>query len=345
MAVAGRALDPTAPPRRDASPTRSRRPWTTIAVVVVAGVALAWAAFAPATPPRATLLGRDADTLPGAPARAVVERWAVPQERPVLALAMAGTRVVVADQRDGGSDPVVRLRALDVATGRRAWSRELPAHTAGAVVADDQVVLAVAQWWTTPPGSVLGLSLVDGSTRWAHELDGILGLRPADTGLLVSGSDRCVLLEAATGRVQRATARDVAGATCPDVAAAQPLERLPGGARAHVRLDGSRLGVEATEDTVTVAGPHGETAQRRGLRDPVRHSGQLTTHGLLLPGPSGDWTSLGLYDYRDLSPRWTFDLGDARVLRLASSEAGVVVLSRAHLVEQDRASGRLRGFS
>jgi hypothetical protein len=334
---------PARPPRR----RTPRRWWPTVVVtlVVAVGGALAWPALAPTTDPAATVVGLAPSDTPGAPPRAVVQRWSLPQEQPVLALVLVDTHVVVADQAGSGRDPLVRLRALDLATGRATWTRELPAHAVAAVVADGDVVLTVAQWWTTPPGVVLGVSLADGTTTWAHdELDGVLGLRGSPEGLLAADRARCVLLDAATGRVRRTVARDPTSEACPGNVAPGPLRRDGDDTSATVRVDDRTLELVATPDTLTVHGPE-EHHIRRRTRDPLRQPQQLTSRGLLLPGPGDDWTSLGLYDYRDLAARWTVDLGDSRVLRLASSDAGVVVLSRGHPVARERAGDELRGFS
>lgn len=73
------------------------------------------------------------------------------------------------------------------------------------------------------------------------------------------------------------------------------------------------------------------------LRDPAW---QLTTHGVLLPGPTGDWKSLSLHRYRDLAARWSVDFADEQLVRVASSRDAVVVLTRSLVAPR----ATLRGF-
>lgn len=166
--------------------------------------------------PRATargeLDGRWAD-LVAAPTQPVTRRWSRPVDG-FLTAAVVGDRAVVvqhARHDDRPRVPVVRVEALDLATGRQVWRRELPVTAAVVIVDGPGTAVHLPFRDGDRVARLVALDLADGHARWTNDRATGPPTILDDGSLLPTSRLGCRSLDPTTGAVRR----DYADATSP----------------------------------------------------------------------------------------------------------------------------------
>jgi outer membrane protein assembly factor BamB len=262
-----------------------------------------------------------------------VRAWSVTlsKSEPKLRLGLAP---VIEANRVYGAGPHGEVVALDLATGRRIWQKQLKLALSGGPGAGNGLVLVCSSG-----GTVVALNAADGAERWRTELNSELLAAPAitpDLAIVRTVDGKLYGLEAADGKQRWVTDQQVPrltlrGTSRPVVSGELVFSGFDNGRLMAVSLAGG-----TTAWDVAVGQPRGSSELQR-LID-IDSPASLDGDDIFAVAFQGHAVRLARDSGREI---WSHEISSYR--GLAADALGVYVSTAdSHVVRLDRASGAER---
>jgi outer membrane protein assembly factor BamB len=262
-----------------------------------------------------------------------VRAWSATLGKPEPKLRL-GLAPVIDGNRVYGAGPHGEVVALDLATGRRVWQKQLKLALSGGPGAGSGLVLVCSSG-----GTVVALNAADGAERWRAELNSELLAAPAVTPELAvvrTVDGKLYGLEAADGKQRWVTDQQVPrltlrGTSRPVVSGELVFSGFDNGRLMAVTLAGG-----TTAWDVAVGQPRGSSELQR-LID-IDSPGSLDGDDIFAVAFQGHAVRLARDSGREI---WSHEISSYR--GLAADALGVYVSTAdGHVVRLDRASGAER---
>jgi outer membrane protein assembly factor BamB len=262
-----------------------------------------------------------------------VRVWSVTLGKPEPKLRLGLTPAIDAG-RVYGAGPHGEVVALDLATGRRVWQKQLKLALSGGPGAGNGLVLVCSSG-----GTVVALNAADGAERWRSELNSELLAAPAitpDLAVVRTVDGKLYGLEAANGKLRWVTDQQVPrltlrGTSRPVVSGELVFAGFDNGRLMAVTLAGG-----TTAWDVAVGQPRGSSELQR-LID-IDSPASLDGDDIFAVAFQGHAVRLARDSGREI---WSHEISSYR--GLAADALGVYVSTAdGHVARLDRASGAER---